>query len=942
MKAGTAPRPSLGPYQILELLGRGGSGEVYRAWDPRLEREVALKILHRRSPLDSDRLQRFVAEARAAGTLNHPNIVTVFDVSVDGDDPFIATELIEGKPLRDETQRGRVPLKRALDLATQIADGLAAAHEAGIVHRDLKPENIMVTRTGRAKILDFGLTRIGMDAHVGATMPTGDVTETEDGLRSGTIPYMSPEQALGTPTDFHTDQFSFGLILYEMLAGRPAFRRETPAATLHAIINDDLPPMSALGPRTPLQVRWIIERCFAKNPSERYASTADLHHELRMLRDRLAEVTDGEGTSPWILIKPWRAGLLAGAILAALAASIVLLIPLAGGEVIDVSSLRFTPLATEAAYEGFASWSPNPSDDVVAYAADVDGILQIFTRRLAASRPVQVTHGNFDATQPFWSHDGKRIYYISLAQEKQGIWSVGASGGTPEIVVRDAVRGAISPDGQTIAFLRDEGQGDIVGAATLWLSTPGGPEPWSSDNVEARAAKSPTLGNLHFVEGSLAFSPDGSRLGICAVARSIELQPEARGWQFWIVPLNGGKPSRRLEGWADAAPRATNFSWLPDGRHVVLALISLATPGSDLWVADLDRDQWWPLTRSADNEYSPSASPSGEQVVFTREESDYDLVTIAVDPHASVQASTAAAQTHPFIVTSRSESEPAWSTDGSSLAYVTDRSGQDEIWLRSREGDRWVDRPVVTQKEFGDDRTIMLGAPTFSPDGRQIAFLRNAQKPMIWPLRIWTRFTDSGAPVPLLPASHEGYQSAPTWSPDGQWIAYAEWKSRQWVLAKVRVGSGSEPVVLRKDGVPDATPHWSPADDWITWETEKGLLLVSPDGNNERILQNEQSGRWLFHEWASRGTRLVGIKETDDLQLILVEADPKSGRQTLLAHLGPSPPANNPVKGFSLSPDGRTAVVATVRLRGDLWVMDGLKLRRRGLADLFAPNFRLQ
>ena len=941
MKAGTAPRPSLGPYQILEMLGQGGGGEVYRAWDPRLEREVALKILHRRSPLDSDRLQRFLAEARAAGTLNHPNIVTVFDVSVDGDDPFIASELIEGKSLRDETRRGRVPLKHALDLATQIADGLAAAHDAGIVHRDLKPENIMVTRTGRAKILDFGLTRIGMDARVGATMPTGDVTETEDGLRSGTIPYMSPEQALGSPTDFHTDQFSFGLILYEMLAGRPAFRRETPAATLHAIINDDSPPMSALGPRTPLQIRWIIERCFSKNPSDRYASTADLHHELRMLRDRLAEVTDREGTTPWILIKPWRAILLAGAIMAALAVSIVLLISLAGGEVIDVSSLRFTPLATEEAYEGFASWSPNPSDDVVAYAAEVDGILQIFTRRLSASRPVQVTHGNFDATEPFWSHDGKRIYYISLAQEKQGIWSVGASGGTPEIVVRDAVRGAISPDGQTIAFLRDEGQGDIVGAAALWLSTPGGPEPWSSDNVEARAAKSPTLGNLPFVEGSLAFSPDGSRLGICAVARSIELQPVARGWQFWIVPLNGGKPYRRLEGWADAAPRATNFSWLPDGRHVVLALISLATPGSDLWVADLDRDEWWPLTRSADNEYSPSASPSGEQVVFTREESDYDLVTIAVDPHASAHASTAATQTHPFIVTSRSESEPAWSTDGSSLAYVTDRGGQDEIWLRSREGDRWVDRPVVTQKEFGDDRTIMLGAPTFSPDGRQIAFLRNAQKPMIWPLRIWTRFTDSGAPVPLLPASHEGYQSAPTWSPDGQWIAYTEWKSRQWVLAKVRVGSGSEPVVLRTDGVPDATPHWSPADDWITWETEKGLLLVSPDGKNERILQNEQSDRWLFHEWASRGTRLVGIKETDDLQLILVEADPKSGRQTVLAHLGQSPPANNPVKGFSLSPDGRTAVVATVRLRGDLWVMDGLKLRRRGLADLFAPNFRL-
>ncbi|HEU4939160.1 MAG TPA: serine/threonine-protein kinase [Vicinamibacterales bacterium] len=304
-RAAVTGRSSLGPYELLESLGQGGGGEVYRPWDPRLRRDVAVKILHERSVTDPDKLRRFVAEARAASALNHPNIVTVFDVSIDHDCPFIASELIDGRPLRDSMRGGRVPLKRVLDLATQIADGLAAAHEAGIVHRDLKPENIMVTRAGRAKILDFGLT--AQNSAVSArTTPSSNLTETDDGLRVGTVPYMSPEQARGGASDFHSDQFSFGLILYEMLTGQAAFGRETPAATLHAIINDDLPPMAAIGGRTPAQLRWIIERCLAKDPADRYASTTDLHRELRMLRDRLTEIADRESEPPWVLVKPWR------------------------------------------------------------------------------------------------------------------------------------------------------------------------------------------------------------------------------------------------------------------------------------------------------------------------------------------------------------------------------------------------------------------------------------------------------------------------------------------------------------------------------------------------------------------------------------------------------------------------------------------------------------
>ena len=268
------------PYEVRAALGHGGMGEVYRAWDPRLRREVALKILHERAGADPDRVRRFVAEARAASALNHPNILTVFDADVDGSTPYIVSELIEGHSLRDEMRRGPVPLKRLLDVSAQIADGLAEAHAAGIVHRDLKPENIMITRAGRAKILDFGLAQPTGFATGGRIPTTADgETVTEPGLLAGTVPYMSPEQARGLPTDFRSDQFSLGLILYEMAAGHAAFRRATPAATLDAIVNEEPAALATRSRHIPFILWWIIERCLAKNPAERYGVTADLHHD---------------------------------------------------------------------------------------------------------------------------------------------------------------------------------------------------------------------------------------------------------------------------------------------------------------------------------------------------------------------------------------------------------------------------------------------------------------------------------------------------------------------------------------------------------------------------------------------------------------------------------------------------------------------------------------
>ena len=301
-----------------------------------------------------------------------PVVQAAVDAAVDGDTRYIVSELIDGRPLRDELGRGPMPLKRLLDLATQIADGLAAAHDAGITHRDLKPENIMVTRTGRVKIVDFGLARGGGFETVTTTIQAGQFeTQTEAGLISGTVPYMSPEQARGLSTDFHSDQFSFGLILYEMATGRRAFRRETSAETLDAIINDELPPMSALDARAPVVLRWITERCLAKEPADRYGATADLHRDLRTLRDRLGEAVPGETAASSRLRWWWLAVITAGA--AGLVAAGTMLTSLFGTPgPPDLSALRFRPLAIESAYEGFPAWSPN--GDTVAYAAEVTGV----------------------------------------------------------------------------------------------------------------------------------------------------------------------------------------------------------------------------------------------------------------------------------------------------------------------------------------------------------------------------------------------------------------------------------------------------------------------------------------------------------------------------------------------------------------------------------------
>src|SRR6266536_967295 len=286
-----SPGSRLGPYEVLSPLGTGGMGEVWRARDPRLGREVAIKVLPEELSADDERLKRFEREARSASALNHPNIVTIHEIGEADGRAFLVMERIEGQTLRELLEDGPLSPRRLLPIACQIADGLARAHEGGIVHRDLKPENVMVTKDGFVKILDFGLAKLAPPETKAAPlteMPTASVG-TAAGIVLGTVGYMSPEQASGKQLDYRSDQFSFGVILYERATGRRAFQRNTPVETLSAIIRDDPEPIGSGNSQAPAPLRWIIERCLAKNPEDRYVSTRDLARDLASVRDHLSE-----------------------------------------------------------------------------------------------------------------------------------------------------------------------------------------------------------------------------------------------------------------------------------------------------------------------------------------------------------------------------------------------------------------------------------------------------------------------------------------------------------------------------------------------------------------------------------------------------------------------------------------------------------------------------
>ncbi len=498
--ASLQPGAVLGPFQIIDRLGAGGMGEVYRALDTRLGRKVALKVLPTELLSNQEGLARFALEARSASALNHPNIVTIFEVGRAESSPYLAMELVEGWTLRHLMDAGPLPVKKTLDIAAQIASGLAKAHQAGIVHRDLKPENIMVSQDGFVKILDFGLAKLQGPLHGAGAEANASLTQV--GLIIGTPDYMSPEQAADKPLDFRSDQFSAGLVIYEMLTRRRLFHRATPVQTLSAIIQEEPLPLEGLDSRVPPPLRWAIERCLAKDPADRYASTIELARELKQIRDKLSDfVPSGDRASRRVDVEPPGPGSVATPLHhtrspmasmqqeASSAPTVMTPSPTpAPGKARRVREFALVLLLGFALFLGGAAagnwfrgkqvdapppiWKGNllvgPMTRVMAPRSSPDGQTLAFLTLVAGRSQVAVmkpSSGDWtvltqrgdsgSVSKVCWSRDGDKLYFDRVSDVPRGIFSVPPLGGEERPVLEDAQGPEALPDGSLLVVKRD-------------------------------------------------------------------------------------------------------------------------------------------------------------------------------------------------------------------------------------------------------------------------------------------------------------------------------------------------------------------------------------------------------------------------------------------------------------------------------------------------------
>jgi serine/threonine protein kinase/Tol biopolymer transport system component len=837
----------LGRYEIRKQLGAGGMGEVYLAYDPKIGRDVAIKVIPAAFSADVARLRRFEQEVQAAGRLNHPNILAVYDVDTHDGTPYVVCELLEGESLRERLSGAALPTRKVIDYALQITHGLSAAHEKGIVHRDLKPENIFITKDGQVKILDFGLAKLVQPQFADTaqtdvpTVPLHSVTGS--GVVLGTVGYMSPEQVRGEKVDHRSDIFSFGIVLYEMLAGERPFQRDTAVETLNAILKEDPPELSGIDRNVNPALERVMRHCLEKNPLERFQSAHDLAFALEALSETTLSAQTVAPTVERHKIRRERLAWLLAVLffLTTLALVVFPYFQRAQEETKAASFLLYPPEKATFSYGDLPHTAAvSPDGRQLAFVATLERRTQIWLRPLdkVAAEPLANTEG---AQNPFWSPDGHYIAFFAggklkkiaatggatttlcdaapyansgtwskdgvilftQSQGEGGIYRVSATGGEATQVLKlNESRHEIYyfwphflPDGHHFLFLLGAAQREESAVCVGSLDTG---ETRRLAQANSRAFYAPPGYLLYLHDGALVAQPfDAGAQKLAGepvtVAEHIRNFSPTGNAQF-SVSLNGevliyqtGGNISRL-AWTErngtevgsvGAPADYGTMRLsPDGQELAVDIVDARDGTNDIWIFDLTRGNSTRFTFDMGQENAPVWSPGGRRIIYSHDpdgpphlyqkslndtgESGEMLLPMnnkiqtpldwsadgrfiiyrEYDPKTKFDLlllpMTGEHQPSVLLRTPFNESAARLSADGRLLAYVSDESGRDEVYVRFVQGD--VERWQVSNSGGH--------SPRWRHDGQELFYISGDLKLMAVPVKIGDKF-EAGTPTAL-------------------------------------------------------------------------------------------------------------------------------------------------------------------------------------------------
>jgi Tol biopolymer transport system component len=863
----------LGQYEILSKLGEGGMGEVYRARDPRLDRTVAIKVLSAQLAGNADALARFEREAMSVAKLSHPNILSIFEFAHDGATSFVVTELVDGETLRTRLEGGALPQRRAVGYALQIARGIAAAHARGIVHRDLKPENVMITRDEQVKILDFGLAKpveLGpSDATRGPSLATGA------GLVLGTFGYMAPEQVRGLQVDHRTDIFAFGAVLYEMLSGMRAFRGDTAADTMSAILSQDPPDVDVARPSISPAIERIVRRCLEKNPDLRFQSANDLAFAL----ETLSTTTSSAATIADAPVAPrprgaWLPWTIAAMALIAAAAAWISRAPVLS----EPAWSQFTRLTEAAGEETGPTISPDGS--TVAYATRVNGSWDIYSQRVGGRNAAPVVNDPArDEGAPAFSPDGSLLAFHE-SDDTGGIFVAGATGESVRRVTDAGFDPAWSRDGTQIAFATEEirDPSSRLGQSAIYVVPAAGGAPRrviTTDGVQP------------------SFSPSGDRI--------VYWSNTGGQRDIYVVPTSGGRQVAVTNDPAiDWCP-----VWSPDGRFIYFA--SDRGGAMNVWRVAVGPDGTpagspEPVTSGVNAAAAlPRFSKDGTRFAFRSRIASVNPVAIPLDP------STLRAGTPTLLDTQNNVRLPSdVSPDGRLIAYFS---------IGERQEDIFVGPPGGPIRRITDDAPRDRG-PVFSADGRSIVFYSSREGQ--WGL--WMVGIDGGGLRKVIMPS--GGAVYPVASPKGDRVAYIGDDGRSAFTIPFAPGKTVEPTVL--EGAVVDGRYFTPMD-WSESATRLAGFVVADSGRPAGV---------AVYDVATRKTTLVSTDQAyavswlDGERLVvyftrsgqdLVVVDTATGKRTRLDVRLPAPSIDDV---FTVAPGGRTIYYGAARAEADIWIVE--------------------